>query len=180
MNVRATFLLLLGALLVTGCHKTSSNGPAVALTAQQVKDQRAERESQREELDMIPPPSKSRFMVVHTYDTWENPWLTMQSGMITVHVLRADTIPTQAGAGGLLRPKNARREDVSVAPEKLADAIAAIPQTAWPYGRVVAMEEAHKTPKDQEPAVRRTMETAMSTLSDLGVSVYDPVEGKVQ
>jgi len=45
---------------------------------------------------------------------------------------------------------------------------------------VIAIEEAHKVPAEKEPAVRRTMEAAINTLSDLGVSVYDPVEGKLQ
>ena len=56
----------------------------------------------------------------------------------------------------------------------------AIPLTAWPYGRVVAVEEAHKTPASAEPAVRRTMESAVATLSDLGIVVYDLNEGNLR
>jgi hypothetical protein len=179
VSLRAISTSLLVVLAVTGCHKSAST-TAAAPTPQQKNEQRAEREMQREQLDMIPPPAKTRFMVIHSFDSWDNPWLTVQDSMITIHVLRADENPSASGAGGLLRPRGARKEDVSVAPEKLADAVAAIPQSAWPYGRVVAIEEAHKVPAAQEPAVRRTMEAAMSTLNDLGVSVYDPVEGKVQ
>jgi len=45
---------------------------------------------------------------------------------------------------------------------------------------VIAIEEAHKTPASAEPAVRRTMETTINTLSDLGIDVYDLKEGKLQ
>ena len=178
VTVRAISASLLMVLAVSGCHKSTS--PRAAVTPQQKNELRAEREMQREQLDMIPPPAKTRFMEVHTFDSWDNPWITVQDSMITLHVVQADENPSQVGVGGLLRPKGARREDVSIAPEKLAEAIAAVPESAWPYGRVIAIEEAHKVPAEKEPAVRRTMEAAINTLSDLGVSVYDPVEGKLQ
>jgi len=178
VTVRAISASLLMVLAVSGCHKSTS--PTAAVTPQQKNELRAEREMQREQLDMIPPPAKTRFMEVHTFDSWDNPWITVQDSMITLHVVQADENPSQVGVGGLLRPKGARREDVSIAPEKLAEAIAAVPESAWPYGRVIAIEEAHKVPAEKEPAVRRTMEAAINTLSDLGVSVYDPVEGKLQ
>ena len=38
---------------------------------------------------------------------------------------------------------------------------------------IVAVEEAHNTPKSAEPELRRNMETAIKTLSDLGVVVYE-------
>ena len=46
-------------------------------------------------------------------------------------------------------------------------------KASWPYGRVVAVEEAHEVPASARPEVRRNMETVMKTLSDLGVVVYE-------
>jgi hypothetical protein len=174
VKLRALFVLLLSTASLTGCHSSPS------AQASTVAEQRAERDSQREQIDMIPPPSKTRFMAIHTFDAWENPTITVNPTMLTIHILQADTNPSAAGAGGILRPVGARREDITVAPEKLADAMAAIPATAWPYGRVIAIEEAHKTPKEAEPAVRRTLESAAATLNDLGISAYDLADGRMQ
>jgi len=176
----AAFTLLLAlplsGLVLTGC-KTS---PAPSTTAEPVAEQRAVRDSQREQLDLIPPPSKNRYMTVHTFDAWENPYITVQANMLTLHVLMADANTTGLGAGGILRPVGARRQELNISLDKLGEAMSSIPQTSWPYGRVIAIEEAHKTPKSAEPAVRRTMESAVNTLSDLGVAVYDLTEGKLQ
>ena len=129
---------------------------------------------------MIPPPSKTRYMAVHSYDGWENPYITVQPAMVTIHVLLADANTSLLGAGGMLRPVGARREEVSVSPDKLGEAMSSIPQTAWPYGRVVAVEEAHKTPAKEEPVVRRNMEATVGTLNDLGIMAYDLVEGNLR
>ena len=146
-------------------------------------EQRAEQNallnSQREQLNQIPPPAKSRFMAVHTMESWENPWITVQPGMLTLHVLLADAIPA-AGAGGMLRPIGARRQELNIALDKLGDAITAIPANSWPYGRVIAVEEAHKTPAAGLPAVRRRLEAAVGTLNDLGVMAYDMNEGSLR
>ena len=129
---------------------------------------------------MIPPPSKNRYMTVHTFESWENPYITVQANMLTLHVLLADANTSNYGAGGILRPVGARRQELNIGLDKLGDAISAVPQSSWPYGRVIALEEAHKTPRNAEPQVRRTMETAVSTLNDLGIVVYDLNEGKLQ
>ena len=129
---------------------------------------------------MIPPPSKNRYMTVHTFESWENPYITVQANMLTLHVLLADANTSDYGAGGILRPVGARRQELNVGLDKLGDAISAVPHSSWPYGRVIALEEAHKTPRNAEPQVRRTMETAVSTLNDLGIVVYDLNEGKLQ
>ena len=122
---------------------------------------------------MIPPPSKTRYLSVHSLEAWENPYLTVQADMVTMHVMVADANPTTYGVGGLMRPTNARREDLNIAPEKLGEALRSIPHSAWPYGRVVAVEEAHKIPASGRPQVRRTMETTMKTLGELGIVVYE-------
>lgn len=143
-------------------------------------EQRAELETQREQLDRIPAPAKSTFMTIHTFDSWQNPVLTVQPSMLELHVLLADANTTPIGVGGMFRPVNARRQELNISLNSLGDAITAIPESSWPYGRVVAIEEANKTPPSAEPVVRRNMEATISRLNDLGIVVYDLSSGKVQ
>ena len=161
--------LLLPALL-TGCtHST----PSAAETRAIAEQQRQETEQERQQMELIPPPSKSRYMAVRSLSAWENPYVTVQGGMVTLHVLLADANSSDLGVGGMLRPVGARRQDLNVRLDELPVALHAIPSGAWPYGRVVAIEEAHNTPPAARPQVRRNMEIVMKQLSDLGVVVYE-------
>jgi hypothetical protein len=170
VNARLAFPALIIVALLSGCHGTS---PLPADSGKVAAQQRDQIESERQELQLIPPPSKTRYLAVHTLEAWENPYLTVQAGMVTLHVMVADANPTDYGVGGLMRPANARRQDLNVSPDKLGEALRAIPHNAWPYGRVAAVEEAHKIPAGARPEVRRTMEAAMKTLNDLGIVVYE-------
>lgn len=166
--VASTLILPLG---LTGCTRTpaQSSAPAASLAEQQ----RAALEAARQQLDLIPPPSKTRYMAVRSLAAWENPYLTVQGGMVTLHVLMADANPSQLGEGGLLRPIGARRRNLDVRLSDLPTALNAIPPSAWPYGRVVAVEEAHETPVHARAEVRRNVESVVKTLSDLGIVVYE-------
>lgn len=157
-------------MLLTGCSRASAGTPIAAANPQAI-------EAAREQLDLIPPPSKTRYMAVHSLTTWENPYLTVQQNMATLHVTLADANPTDLGTGGMLRPVNARKQDVTVRLSDLPSALDAVPQNSWPYGRVVAIEEAHDTPASDRPAVRRNVEATIKTLGDLGVVVYEWTDG---
>src|ERR1035437_2366345 len=157
-------------LLLTGCNRASA-GITIATANPQVI------ESARQQMDLIPPPSKSRYLAIHSLSSWENPYLTVQENMATLHVTLADANPSELGAGGMLRPVSARRQDLTVRVSDLPAALNAVPENSWPYGRVVAIEEAHDTPASARPAVRRNMEAAMKTLGDLGVVVYEWNDG---
>ena len=140
-------------------------------------DQRAQMDLIRQQIDQIPPPSKTRYLAVKSLTNWENPYLTIQGNMVTLHVTVADANTSTMGVGGLLRPVGARHQDLNVRTSDLPAAMNAIPQSAWPYGRVVALEEAHDTPSSAQPEVRRNMEAAMKLLNDLGVVVYEWQDG---
>ena len=161
-------------LLFAGCNRP------VIPSAQAAAEHRAEIATEREQIDMIPPPAKSRYMAIRSFESWENPYITVQANMVTIHVLLADANTTPYGIGGMLRPVGARREELNVGPEKLAEAMASIPQSAWPYGRVIAVEEAHNTPAKGEPFVRRNMERTVGLLNDLGIMAYDLSEGSLR
>ena len=160
-------------ILPAGCNRSAVVPEAPAVSAQQRSDQRAQVELIRQQLDLIPPPAKSRYLAIRSLTTWENPYLTVQGNMLTLHVTVADANPSDLGVGGILRPVGARRQDLNIRTSDLATALNAVPQTAWPYGRVVAIEEAHDTPASARPQVRRNMETAMQALNDLGIVVYE-------
>ena len=99
--------------------------------------------------------------------------MTVQGSMVTLHVLIADANSSPLGQGGLLRPVGARRRNLDVRVNDLPTALNAIPESAWPYGRVIAVEEAREVPVSARAEVRRNVESVIKTLSDLGVVVYE-------
>jgi len=157
------------ALCLVGCTAPGATRQSPDAAAQQ----RHEVDTVRQDLEQIPPPSKTRYLAVHSLSIWENPYLTIQGSMVTLHVTIADANTSELGVGGMLRPVGARRQDLNVRTADLPAALNAIPQTAWPYGRVVAVEEAHDAPASARPELRRNMEAAIKTLGDLGVVVYE-------
>jgi hypothetical protein len=164
-------VLMLG---LGGCTRSTASASDTRMMA--AAQQKAMDEA-RKQMELIPPPSKNRYMSVGSLDSWENPYLTVQGGMVTLHVLLADANTSDLGVGGMLRPTGARRQDLNIRVGELATALNAVPQASWPYGRVVAVEEAHNVPASARPEVRRNVETVMKTLNDLGVVAYEWNEG---
>ncbi len=160
-------LILTTFATLTGCNGSPTSAADAAL------EQRRQTETIRQELEQIPPPSKSRYLAVKSLTIWQNPYLTIQGSMVTLHVTMADANTSDLGVGGILRPVGARRQDLNVRTSDLPAALNAIPETAWPYGRVVALEEAHDAPASAQPQLRRNMEAAIKLLGDLGVVVYE-------
>lgn len=174
-SVSITPLLLLSlSTLFTGCR---AGIPDAASGPNATADQRAQMDLIRGQIDEIPPPSKNRYMAVKSLTSWQNPYLTIQGNMVTLHVTVADANPSTLGVGGLLRPVAARHQDLNVRTSDLPAAMNAIPQSAWPYGRVVAIEEAHDTPASARAQVRGNEEAAMKLLNDLGVVIYEWQDG---
>lgn len=166
----AAVICLAAPLLTVGCRSASA-GVTTSAPSSQAMD------AARQQMTLIPPPSKSRYLAVHSLSNWENPYLTVQENMATLHVTLADANPAAIGTGGMLRPAAARQQDVIIRTSDLPDALSAIPESSWPYGRVVAVEEAHNTPNAARPAVRRNVEATLRTLGDLGVVAYEWSDG---
>ena len=164
------------AFSLSGCHSKPFTTNATEVRA----EQQAIEASQRQQLELIPPPSKSRFMAIHTDDSWENPSITVEPAMLELRILLEDANPSPIGAGGMLRPIAARQQELNISMDKLDEAVSSVPQNAWPYGRVVALEEPAKTPPAELPQIRRNMESAIRKLNDLGVVVYDLRDGSVR
>jgi hypothetical protein len=169
--------LALSCVALSGCRKEEQAVVGVAHTAvhaeQQAQAAATKRDLQRAALDKIPLPTKSLYVDVHEPGAWQNPFLSADADWLNLRVTLADANPSPVGEGTMLRPEEARRQEVQVRVADLPEALAALPQGAWRYGRVVAIEESPLTDRKDRPKARRNMEAAMRQLSDLGVVVEE-------
>ena len=166
MRFSAFTLLLASCCLVSGCnHSSSAATPQpFAQPSKSVKD------AARPDIDAIPPPSKNLYLAVREESNWQNPFLSVESGMVLLRVYLPDSNPSAIDQGGITRPANARKQELSVRLSDLPKALAALPEGCWPYGRVIAVAEGYETKQDRAQ-IRRNMEATIQTLNDLGVVV---------
>ncbi len=167
--------LLMISALVFGCRKEEQAVTKVAANAA-VAEHRAqaasvERDQQRARLARIGLPTKSRYVDVREPGAWNNPFISIDAQMINLRVTLEDANTSTLGQGGLLRPSAARRRELQLRQKDLIDALMALPDYAWPYGRVVAIEESPLADRKSRPAIRRQMEAVIQQLNDLGVVV---------
>jgi len=170
-------LVLLAPFLPAACRKEEQAVTKVASTAA-IAEQRAqaasvEQDRERAQLARIAVPTKSRYVDIHEPGAWSNPFLSFDAQMINLRVTLADANPSSLGEGGMLRPSAARRRELQIRQKDLVDALIALPENAWPYGRVVAIEESPLADKKARPAIRRQIEAAIQQLNDLGVVVEE-------
>src|ERR1700761_1494891 len=165
-------MVLLLFVALTACHKEEQ---AVAGVAQRAADaERAAqakavlRNQQRDQLARIPLPTKSLYIDIHEPGAWANPFLSIEADTLDLRINVADANPSQVGQGTMLRPAGARRQEVQLHPADLAEAIVALPPSAWRYGRVIAVAEAPGAPAKDRPKIRRNVEAAIIQLNDLG------------
>ena len=167
--------IVLFAALFTGCRKEEQAVNSVAVSAQTAEHHAQavslQKDQQRTQLARIALPTKSRYVDVHEPGAWANPFISFDAQMVNLRVTQADANPSEIGKGGILRPSAARRQEVQIRPQDLTEALIALPESAWPYGRVVAIEESPLADKRQRPAIRREIEAAIQQLNDLGVVV---------
>lgn len=166
------FSLFLVPALLLGCKEQPVDSTSAKLEhAHQV-------ETARQDLQQIPSPSKHLYLNVQRLEDWQNPSLTVQEKMISIHVLMADANTSDLGKGTMLRPVAARQQVLNIDPKNLAEALNAIPKDAWPYGRVVAIEEAREAPAAIRPQLRRNIESAIDTLSNIGIVADEWADNK--
>ena len=166
-------LVLLVPFLPAACRKEEQAVTKVASTAA-IAEQRAQAASvvqdhERAQLARIAVPTKSRYVDIHEPGAWSNPFLSFDTQMINLRVTLADANPSSLGEGGMLRPSAARRRELQIRQKDLVDALIALPENAWPYGRVVAIEESPLADKKARPAIRRQIEAAIQQLNDLEI-----------
>jgi len=174
-SLAGSVALLLLLVSLSGCKKeeqvvasVASNAAAAEKRAQEAS---AERDQQRAQLSRIALPTKSRYVDVHEPGAWENPFLSFDEKMINLRVTLADANTSKIGQGGILRPSAARRNEVQIRQQDIVSALMALPPSAWPYGRVIAIEESPLAERRARPAIRKQMETVIAQLNELGVVV---------
>ena len=84
-------------------------------------------------IQQIPPADPQKYATLKDMKAWRNPYL----------IVRLDGV-------GLLDVSN--NEQQIVDPDKLPDALAKLPASAWPYGRVVAIQEISANASGQDHA----------------------------
>ena len=172
----AAITVLLAA-SVSGCRQEKQAVQNVAQHAAQVEQKAqaaaTQRDADRAELAKIPLPTKSLYINVHEPVEWKNPFISVDADTIDLRIIQADANPSEIGQGSMLRPEAARRQELQIRPEDLTKALIALPQRAWPYGRVVAIAESPEADRKKRPLVRRNMEAAIQKLNDLGVVVEE-------
>ena len=157
---------------VTGCRDTApSDKPTRAEVRQARQAQQSKLDQARQELEQVPPPSKNRYLSVHSQEAYGNPFIVVHPQIVTLNVLFRDQDPNAFSAGGLLRPVKARKQEVDVRLADLPQALASLTPDVWPYGRVVAVEESPAKPRAERVAIRRNVEATIQILNDLGVVV---------
>jgi hypothetical protein len=162
---------------LVACHKEEQAMVGAAQNAAHA-EQRAQAaaskgDQQRAALSRIPLPTKSLYVDVHEPGAWANPFLSVNADSLNLRVTMADANPSPVGAGTMLRPEAARRQEVELRPGDLADALIALPPGAWRYGRVIAIAESPLASRKDRPKVRRNVEAAIRQLNDLGVVVEE-------
>ncbi len=168
-------MALLLAVCVIACKKEEQAVVGVAQSAKQAEQKAqaaaTERERERAALAKIPLPTKSMYINVREPGQWANPFISADADYLNLRVTLADPNPGAGDTGTLLRPEGARRQELQIRPPDLADALLALPPSAWRYGRVVAIAESPLADKKKRPIVRRNVEAAIQKLNDLEVVV---------
>jgi hypothetical protein len=178
--VSATLVLLL-SVCISACHKEEQAVVGVAQNAvnaehkAQAAAQAAatKRDQQRAALAHIALPTRSLYVDVHEPGAWANPFLSVDADMINLRVTMADANPSTVGQGTMLRPEGARRQEIQLRIRDLAEALIALPDGAWRYGRVIAVAESPLAIRKDRPALRRNMEAVIQQLNDLGIVVEE-------
>jgi hypothetical protein len=169
------------AVVLVACHKEEQAFVGAAKSAVNAEHQAqvaaqaraSTREQQREALARIPLPTKSMYIDVHDPSAWNNPFLAVGPESITLRILQADANTSDVGKGTMLRPAAARRQEIEIRPKDLSDAMVAVPQAAWQYGRVVAVAELPGAQAKERTKIRRNVEAAIKQLNDLGIVVEE-------
>jgi hypothetical protein len=87
-------------------------------------------------LQAIPAASPAQFEAIRDMKTWRNPYL----------IVRPD---------GVALLDVADNAEIRLKPEELLPALAALPASNWPYGRVVAAAENAKASEQEQVEIRR-------------------------
>lgn len=163
-------------MLIAGCHHGNQPAGSQQPTAHELQKEQAHELAKsettaRESLENVPPPSKHLYINVHSTDAWQNPLLTVHRDTLTLRIIYPQQTTSALDAGTLLHPAAARRQELEIRMKDLPEALSAVPDFSWPYGRVVAIQESPTASRQDRAQVRRNVEQAIRIVNDLDVVV---------
>lgn len=134
-----------------------------------------EMENCAQQLDAIPPPSKPRYMAVKASTHWQNPFLTIEESTIVLRIPAPSVPPVKHPRRKRARMRRSEPlwKETTLTLDALPAALAAVPESNWPYGRVIAYEDDLSGPPQAGVQVRRNEEKVLNLLNNLGVVVYE-------
>jgi hypothetical protein len=103
--------------------------------------------------DLIPPPDMSKYRSVANARDWQNPYLLVYANGIDA------------------RPISAATEAPRMSPAEVVGYLEKLPSIAWPYGLVVAVQEAGLRPPGDSAQIRKNAEELQRLLTEAGVKV---------
>lgn len=159
-------MLLVIPVLLTGCH--SGNGFALPSPAKW----QATLTKARQELNTIPPANKGLLTKYSSEAQWRNPFLTISSTNIQLRIYLADQNNSDFDRGGLTRLQAARKQVVAIRLRDLPRALTSLPDSAWPDGRAVGINEALEPPQ-QKPVLDANMQATSQTLQALNITAIE-------
>lgn len=176
------FSLIFSVLFLSGCRQHAKPEGIQQPTPRQLQQQQARALAKNEataraSLEEIPPPLKHRYIDVHSTDAWQNPFLTVHRDTLTLRVIFPQQTTSALDAGTLLHPAGARRQELEIRMSDLPEALSAVPDFSWPYGRVVAIEESPTASRQDRAQIRRNVEQAIRIVNDLDVVVDEWTPG---
>lgn len=140
------------------CLRLSLLAMSLVLFASCAKPPRAPEEtaaaaSPEARIQQIPPADPQKYAGMRDMKAWRNPYL----------IVRVDGV-------GLLDVSN--NEQQIVDPDKLSAALAKLPGSAWPYGRVVAIQEISAAASEDDKAkLRKNRALVAGTLESIQVLI---------
>lgn len=176
------FSLTFSVIFLSGCRQGAKPEGIQQPTPRQLQQQQARALAKKEatarvSLEEIPPPSKHLYVNVRSTDAWQNPFLTVHRDTLTLRVIFPQQTTSALDAGTLLHPAAARRQELEIRMSDLPEALAAVPEYSWPYGRVVAIEESATASRQDRAQIRRNVEQAIRIVNDLDVVVDEWTPG---
>jgi len=140
------------------CLRRGALAVSLALLASCAKPPRAPEDaataaSAEARIQQIPPADPQKYAGMRDMKAWRNPYL----------IVRVDGV-------GLLDVSN--NEQQIVDPDKLSEALARLPASAWPYGRVVAIQEISAASSEEDKAkLRKNRALVAGALESMQVDI---------
>jgi hypothetical protein len=165
--MRGAALVLALPMLLAGCRsgRTGFSLPSQGKWQATLSDA-------RQDLGSIPPSKKTLLTKYDSESKWRNPFLTVSSTSIQLSIYLADQNNSDFDRGGMTRLRAARKQVVTVRLRDLPRALTSLPDSAWPDGRAVGINEALEPPS-QKGVLDRNMQTTSQALQTMAVTVIE-------